>query len=320
MTDVLWRDLFGDESGVVGDMDGTAYALSLPGSGDIVTVGSTTQASLARVAGFAHRIPQSSPDTITIPAAVGSTRTDIIGLRYDPTYTGLPGPVRLYRTVGSSAAIPTYDDSPPGVEDLPLFAITRAVGQALSLATVTRMYPRVAPTLNLPATATRPTSSPLGSYLIQGSTRYVRDLNPSNVPEWRQLTGTRTIIRAYGAGARISPSGTFTDSGAMSFTGVRTGQQFLVMLTEAVRVDGSGVQTVDPGIVVTGATIAFQHNTGDRIPSPASDVNEFQIFRNFIVSATGSTVTINPTLSNGSGAPDLVMFSATLMATLTEAI
>jgi hypothetical protein len=176
MTDVLWRDLFGDESGVVGDMDGSAYKLTLPGSGDVVSVGSTTQASIARVAGFAHRIPQSSPDTITIPAAVGSTRTDIISLRYDPAFTGLPGPVKLNRIIGSSAAIPTYDDSPPGVEDLPLYAITRAVGQALNLATVTRLFPRIAPALDMPSGVALPISSPLGTIALQGGIEYRREI------------------------------------------------------------------------------------------------------------------------------------------------
>lgn len=182
-TDVQWRDLFGDEPGVIGDLDGTSYALNLSGGGDVVNVGSTTQISMAKVAGFAHRIPQSNPEPITIPAAVGSTRTDIIGLRYDPAYTGLPGPVRLYRTVGSSASVPSYDASPPGVEDLPLFSITRAVGQALSLATVTRMFPRLAPSLDLPAGASMPTSSPLGTLLRVGKSKYRREL-VAGTPTW----------------------------------------------------------------------------------------------------------------------------------------
>jgi hypothetical protein len=142
--------MFGDESGVVGDMDGTAYALSLPGTGDIVSVGSSTQASLARVGGFGHRIPQSSPDTsISIPVASGSARTDIISLRYDPTFTGLPGPVRLNRIVGVSA---------------------------LNLATVTRMFPWMAPVLTLPTGAALPLNSPLGTTCWIGSVEYRRVL------------------------------------------------------------------------------------------------------------------------------------------------
>jgi hypothetical protein len=183
-SDVLWRDLFGQEPGVLADMNGSSYALTLPGSGDVVSVGSTTQASLAMVAGFLHRIPQSSPDTITIPAASGSARTDIIALRYDPAYTGAPGPVRLFRIAGSGSSLPAYDSSPGGIEELPLWSITRSPGQALSLATVGRMYPRLAPTLDLPAGAPLPTNSPLGTRVYQGTSSWRRALDGTNNPVW----------------------------------------------------------------------------------------------------------------------------------------
>jgi hypothetical protein len=190
--------MFGDEPGVMGDMDGTAYALNLSGGADVVNVGSSTQASLARVAGFAHRIPQSTPEPITIPAASGSARTDIICLRYDPAFTGLPGPVRLTRIAGSSISVPAYDSSPPGVEDLPLFSITRQPGQGLNLATVARMFPRIAPTLELSVGATLPTSAPLGTTVTQGSTIYRREM-VSGSPAWRITKGSTLQANAFPA-------------------------------------------------------------------------------------------------------------------------
>lgn len=213
-TDVLWRDRFGDKAGVLADYDGTSYALSLPGSGDVVSVGSTTQASIATVAGFVHRISQSATQTVTIPTASGSTRTDIIALRYDPAYTGLPGPVRLVRIAGSSSAVPAYDSSPPGSEELPLFSITRAVGQALNLATVTRMFPRISPSLELVAGSTLPLTAPLGTVLRQGTLTYRRQLNPTT-PAW-VLDETRpTVVTRSG-----TPNVASIASGGASETGV----------------------------------------------------------------------------------------------------
>lgn len=187
-TDVLWRDLFGDEPGVIGDMDGTAYAVTLPGSGDVVSVGSPTEVSTASVAGFVHRIPTASTEPLTIPAASGAARTDIISLRYDPAYTGAPGPVRLFRIPGTTSALPAYDAAPPGVEDLPLWAITRQPSQALNLATLLRLYPRRAPVLHIAEAAPLPLSSPLGTLLFKGSNlQYRRDLSIANVPQWEQV-------------------------------------------------------------------------------------------------------------------------------------
>lgn len=204
-TDVMWRDRFGDEPGVLGDMDGSAYALALPVGSDIVSVGSETQVSVATVAGFVHRIPMGSPEPITVPAASGSTRTDIIGLRYDPTYTGLPGPVRLYRTAGTSADIPTYDSSPPGVEDLPLWAITRAVGQNLFQATVQRLFPRIAPSMEMPVGVDLPVNSPLGTTVCQGEFIFQRRIVGTE-PAW--------VGRTHEEHGYVALDGTFLPDGA----------------------------------------------------------------------------------------------------------
>jgi hypothetical protein len=209
-TDVMWRDLFGDEPGVVGDMDGTAYRLTLPTNSDTVQVGSATQASLARVAGFSHRIPAGETEGLTIPVTA-STRTDAIVLRYDPANTGAPGPVRLHRIGGSGSAIPPYDASPPGVEDLPLWAITRTAGQALSQATTRRLFPRLAPVLELPAGTALPSSSPIGTIANQGATTFVRDLDAQGVAVWTQrdlaTSSTPAIHGGWSGNRRVSVQG-----------------------------------------------------------------------------------------------------------------
>jgi hypothetical protein len=213
-TDVLWRDRFGDEPGVLGDMNGTAYALALPSSSDVVSVGSATQTSLATVAGFVHKIPAASPETITIPAASGSSRMDIIALRYDPAYTGAPGPVRLVRIAGSGASLPSYDSSPPGIEELPLWSILRAPGQNLSQATVKRLFPRVAPSLEVAVGSPLPSSSPLGTIVRQGATTFRRALDASQVPSWLGIGGDSYYDEGAGTSYGIGTTATAPTSGA----------------------------------------------------------------------------------------------------------
>lgn len=196
ISDLDWRDLGLGESGVVADFDGSAYELSLPSSGDIVSVGSATQRSVAHVANFVHRIPDGETEPVTIPAPIGSARTDIIVLRYDPTFVGDPGPVRLAVVTGTSAGIPAYDESPPGLEDLALWAITRQPGEALNLATKKQLFHRLAPTLDLPVGANLPISSPLGTTVRQGSVTYRRVIGSSLVPAWVQDQYVQTTAPA----------------------------------------------------------------------------------------------------------------------------
>lgn len=260
-TDVLWRARFGDEAGVIADIDGTAYALALPGSGDVVSVGSSTQASQATVAGFVHTIPSGTPEPITIPVASGSSRTDIIGLRYDPSYTGLPGPVRLFRTAGTTSSIPAYDASAPGVEDLPLWAITRAPGQALNLATVVRMFPRIAPLLEVATTSPLPTSSPLGTVVRQGVNLYRRQLNPTT-PAWvQELIAPRIITRDHTPINPGVPSGNSRESGVADgpvIAGFTLPTAATLFVTAQFRLGESnaGVGAALPSIKVNGSTIS----------------------------------------------------------------
>lgn len=185
MDDLLWRDMFGAEAGVVADLDGTAYKLTLPSSSEIVTVGSTSQPSLCVVGGFRHRISAGDTQTVTMTAMGGTARTDVISAKLDLTgFTGAPGPVRLVSTAGTTTAVPTLDDSAPGVEHLPLWAITRQPGQSLAQATVKRLFPRVSLSLSQAIGAPLPTSSPLDTLVSQGGLLYRRILDPSLVPVW----------------------------------------------------------------------------------------------------------------------------------------
>lgn len=186
LSDQDWRDLFGDEPGIIGDLDGTAYKLTTSPDTDVVQVGSTTQRSMARVAGFVHRIPAGETEPLTIPAAVGSARTDVIALRYDPSYSGAPGPVRLVVISGSASGPPTLDQSAPGIEEMPLWAVTRAVGQSLASATFRQLFSRYAPVLDMPVEADLPTSAPLGTIVTKGSVTYRRGLS-GTTPTWLQF-------------------------------------------------------------------------------------------------------------------------------------
>lgn len=183
LSDADWRDLGLGRSGVVSDYDGSAYALTLPTDSDVLKVGSTTQRSVAHVANFVHRIPVNETVELTIPAASGSPRTDLIALRYDPTYTGAPGPVRLVRITGATGTVPGADDVPPGVEELALWAITRAPGQSLAAATKRQLFPRLAPALDLPPGGDLP-SAPLGTVAWSASVIYRRVLDANQVPAW----------------------------------------------------------------------------------------------------------------------------------------
>ena len=235
-TDVRWRDIFGDESGVIGDTDGTAYKYSLSTNSDVVSIGSSTIRSTARVAGFGHAIPVGSPEGITIPAASGSARTDIIALRYDPAFTGLPGPVRLTRIAGTSSSLPAYDAAPPGVEDLPLWSITRQPGQALSQATVKRMYTRIAPALDVAPTVPLPSSSPLGTEVRYVDQQWRRELDSNGVPVWRPLASSVVRSRFQIATATGTLAGAVDIAPAMSFPATPLGAGIPYVMSVSARI------------------------------------------------------------------------------------
>lgn len=132
-TDEDFRAHWSDLDAVLGPPGGSAYALTLPSTGNDVTVAPGS----ARVAGFLHQVTASEP--LTVPAASSLSRTDTITVRYDPAWPvdGNARPCRLVRVAGTpGAGAPTLDLLPPGAEELPLWQITRAPSQTLNQATV----------------------------------------------------------------------------------------------------------------------------------------------------------------------------------------
>lgn len=195
-TDTTWRALFGGEPAIVGDAIGDAYTLTQPPSTDDVTLGSALRDSTSVVGGFVHRIPAGSAQALTIPASSNASfgRTDLIVVRYDPSYTTVPGPCRLYRIPGveGSSARPAYNASPPGLEDMPLYAITRKQGEALNQASVVDLRVRTGPSLVVPAGASVPASVPLGTRLYRDGTVYQRAL-VDLAPAWVTISKLGTV-------------------------------------------------------------------------------------------------------------------------------
>lgn len=188
-TDAQWRALFGGEAAIVGDNDGSAYKLNLPTGSDVVEIGSTTQESTAVVGGFSHRIPAGATQSLTIPASSNAAvgRTDIIAVRLNQgSFTTAPGPVRLVRVPGveGSAAAPSLNQAAPGVEDMPLYAVTRKQGQSLTQAAVRDLRRRSGPSLYVPANAALPGQVPLGTRAYRDDVEYLRYLNSSGTVEW----------------------------------------------------------------------------------------------------------------------------------------
>lgn len=209
-TDAQWRAIFGGEPGIVGDVNGSAYNLVLPTGSDNATLGSASQDSTSVVGGYMHRIAQGTTQTVTIPASSNAAvgRTDVIVVRLDPgSYTTDPGPCRLYRVPGveGSAALPSLDEAPPGVEDMPLWAVTRKSGQSLNQAAVRDLRRRTGPNIDVadPAAAL-PTNVPLGTRASRGGVSWRRQmsgLGPSAQAEWARepmpfpdVPGTYSIV------------------------------------------------------------------------------------------------------------------------------
>lgn len=191
-TDTQWRAIFGGEPGIVGDVDGSAYNITLGAGTDDALLGSTTQDSVAVVGGFMHRIVEDSTQAVTIPPSTNVVgRTDIIAVRLDSgTYTTAPGPCRLVRIAGveGSTARPSLDEAPPGVEDFPLWAVTRkgngTSAEGLNQASKVDLRRRTGPNLLVPASESLPTNVPLGTRASRAGETYLRRLNTGGTAEW----------------------------------------------------------------------------------------------------------------------------------------
>lgn len=168
-----WRETVGDEPGIKGDLNGSSYSITLANNSDVASIGSASQDSIAVVAGVRHRIPAGQAEGITIPAPTSAARTDLIVLRYDPAWDAKPlGPVRLARIAGTEGSgAPAWDSTPPGVEDLPLWEVTRQPGQALSQATTQERRTWTGPNLFVSQSDTKylPVTPPLGTRVQLGS-------------------------------------------------------------------------------------------------------------------------------------------------------
>lgn len=191
-TDDVWRAIHGAEPAIVGDVNGSSYSLTLSSGSDVAQLGSATQDSTSVVAGFMHRIPSGSTQSVTIPVSTNAVgRTDLIVARYDAaTFTTDPGPVRLHRIAGveGSTARPALDEAPPGVEDLPLWAVTRKNSEGLNQAGSADLRRRTGPNLDAPSDEVLPANVPLGTRAARGDAVYRRRLNSSGTPEWTPET------------------------------------------------------------------------------------------------------------------------------------
>lgn len=179
-----WRQIFGAQAAIVGDTDGSAFALTLPPSGNDAVLGSPTIESIVLVGGHPLIIAAGDTQEITIPASTNPTigRTDIIAARRDAaTFTTPPGPVRLVRIAGTegSAALPSY--SAPLTEAL--WAVTRKQGQALNQATPRDLRNRSAKSFLVPAGSPLPQDAPLGARATRDGSIWRRDLDGSSV-QW----------------------------------------------------------------------------------------------------------------------------------------
>lgn len=201
-TQGLWITHFGQNAGIVGDTDGTAFSLTKPPATDFVEIGSATIDSVCKVGGFPLRIPAGETQSLEIPPSLtGGTvgRTDLIVARLNTgTFTTSPGPVRLVRIAGTegSADLPSHNTTLPSPVDLVLYQITRKQGQGLNQAIVVDRRPRTGWHYLVPAGAPLPQTAPLGSTATRDGVRWRRDFVGEAV-DWvvesvpvRRLTGS----------------------------------------------------------------------------------------------------------------------------------
>ncbi|WP_460705711.1 hypothetical protein, partial [Myceligenerans halotolerans] len=131
-----WAQIFGDDTGIISDTDGSAYDLTLPSGSDTAEIGSATIESIALIHGHPHIVPAGQTQSIDIPESSGggaTGRTDRIVLRRDPaTYGTAPGPIRITRIPGTEGSADAPDIDPQ--TDLKLYRVTRIEGQSLNQA------------------------------------------------------------------------------------------------------------------------------------------------------------------------------------------
>lgn len=196
-----WRYVIGDEPGIKEDVNGTSYDLTFSTNSDVAYLGSPSQDSVSEVGGGGHVIPAGQTHGITVPPATGQPRTDLLVIRYDPAWAVLPvdpavdpvaaaahvGPCRLHRIAGAEGGgLPAYDSTPPGVEDLVMWEVTRTPGQPLAAAARKDRRIRKGPNLSVAMNADRPQGAPLGTHVrvLQTGIDYWRQLDGQGAPDW----------------------------------------------------------------------------------------------------------------------------------------
>lgn len=199
-----WRQIFGNETGIISDSDGSAYGITLPSGSDTAEIGSATIESIALIHGHPHIIPAGQTQSIDIPASVGggaTGRTDRVVLRRDPaTYGTAPGPIRLTRIAGTegSSTVPDIDPA----TDLKLFRVTRIEGQSLNQASAVPEMTRLGRNLLVQATATLP-DAPLGTHAVRAGAIFRRDLVGGS-PDW--VVESSPVQQLTGLSATAAPS------------------------------------------------------------------------------------------------------------------
>ena len=277
--DDAWRTLAAaDTDGILGDPAGTAsYSLTLPTSGNNVTVG----VGAARVAGFLHQVTAS--ESITIPAPTSRARTDVITARYDATWANDGGarPVRLNRVAGTEGSgTPTLDTSPPGVQELPLWRITRSPSQALNLATVVDMRRWVRPDTITTTSANKPVAPWVG--------QEIRCTDTGTEEAW---TGSAWSV--VGSWQRSSAALLASHGTAAGGTPPVTGQALIVAGTRVVTLDANGAATVTfptpfpTGLIAVTVSGADEHGGSNFAGTDGGDRLGF-VVRGFVMRTDGT--------------------------------
>jgi hypothetical protein len=235
LTDQGWRAVHAGYAGIVGDVDGSAFGLTLPPSTDVAEIGSATQPSRVVVDGFALEVPEGSTQSLEIPPSSGggtNGRTDLIVARLNPSsFTTAPGPVRLHRVAGTegSTARPAAVYQPNGIRDVALYAIRRRQGESLNQAIVTDLRPRIGNVYDVPINGTLPTNVPLGSRASRGFTLYRRDNAGSGI-DWIEEALPREVVEGITAIALPGEGFLRQDGSRMVRDGVDGKDRFLKLV------------------------------------------------------------------------------------------
>lgn len=221
-SDAMFSQIMARLDGIVGDTNGSAYALTLSTTDNTASLGPGNSVS----GGFGHSASGATQIPGGIPAVVGSntTRTDIIAIQYDPSDSTDPFPCQIQRVAGveggsapSLAAASAGGATPAGGALLPLWQVTRASSQALSQATVVDLRRWTGPTWVIPAGAPLPVTATLGTVVRKANLTWIRTLQngaaawvPSGPVDHRGTVPTRgmgALAGAYGLTASTPTPG-----------------------------------------------------------------------------------------------------------------